>query len=212
MPLKILQSSGCADRFNRLQETTKHVDQGNHTVDGFKKQLLFSFSLFPGSMSVLYLICDLVLDSIALPGPAHRKDPWVPFHRNLRMAWSLLSHQQMQRPGSFQDCRNSTMTMGRSCLELQIAVWIWEWIWAPEMFPSWILCLPGCRQDHFVLRQVAFSCLVGDANQAESQETTTCARPVKAILLVWCPRLVTLHVHSLTSFICGILRMNDNLG
>ena len=97
-------------------------------------------------------------------------------------------------------------------LHLQIAVWIWEWIWAPEMFPSWILCLPGCRQDHFVLRQVAFSCLVGDANQAESQETTTCARPVKAILLVWCPRLVTLHVHSLTSFICGILRMNDNLG
>lgn len=119
VPLKIMQSSGCADRFNRLQETTKHVDQGNHTVDGFKKQLLFSFSLFPGSMSVLYLICDLVLDSIALPGPAHRRDPWVPhLHRNLRMAWSLLSHQQMQRPGSFQDCPNSTMTMGRSCLEL----------------------------------------------------------------------------------------------
>ena len=135
MPLKILQSSGRADRFNRLQETTKHVDQGNHTVDGFKKQQLFSFSLFPGSMSVLYLICDLVLDSIALLGPAHRRDPWVPhLHQNLRMAWSLLSHQQMQRPGSFQDCRNSTMTTGRSCLELWGVApsnrweWIWEWI------------------------------------------------------------------------------------
>ncbi len=88
------------------------------------------------------------------------------------------------------------------------------------MFRSGILCV-WLPQDHFVLRQAAldhsftirFRVLVGDANQAEPGKAPPVrARPMKAVLPVWCPRLVTLHVHSQTSFIRGILRMQDNLG